>query len=225
MILDAIIISDTHLGSDLCHANQLLDLLYKIRHDEIETDLLILNGDVFDSHDFRRLKKSHWKILSTIRRISDHVRVVWVIGNHDGPVDILSHLLGVEAVEEFHLSTGDKMYLVTHGDKFDEIMSKHPILADWADRIYRLITRWFPKGVSRLIKKSSKTYSRAINTVRARALAEGKKRGFDGTISGHTHHPEITEVENSIYANSGSWTETPTYLSVKDGVIELHKYN
>ena len=226
MIFDAIIISDTHLGSELCCTSHLLDFLNKIKSNELKTNLLILNGDVFDSYDFRRLKKSHWKILSVIRKISGHIQIVWVTGNHDGPVDVLNHLLGVEVVEEFTLTSGTKKFLVTHGDRFDEIMSNHPIISKLADRIYQLITKWFPKGFSRLIKRSSKTYSRAINTVRERAISEAISRGMDGTICGHVHMSELTYKGDVVYCNSGSWTESPcTFITVKDGEIKLDRFD
>ena len=55
---------------------------------------LILNGDVFDSIDFRRLKKSHWKVLSLLRKLSDELEIIWLCGNHDGSAEVVSHLLG-----------------------------------------------------------------------------------------------------------------------------------
>jgi UDP-2,3-diacylglucosamine pyrophosphatase LpxH len=45
------IISDLHLGSDVCRADNILEFLYYL-----ETENLILNGDIFDNMDFRRLK-------------------------------------------------------------------------------------------------------------------------------------------------------------------------
>lgn len=221
MIFEAVVISDIHLGSNLCHADDLLDFLHKIKHKEIKTNLLILNGDVFDSHDFRRLKKSHWKILSLIRKLSNEIRVVWVVGNHDGPAEFLSHILGLEAVDELILKSSNSNILITHGDKFDEIMCKYPMISKLADLSYRFMSRWFPKFFCRIIKKSSKTYTRSINIVKQRAITEAKKRGFSIVLCGHTHHPEISTINNVCYANSGSWTESPTYLTIKDGEIQL----
>lgn len=58
-MLDAVIISDTHLGSENCQARQLTRFLEGILDGELQTQRLVLNGDVFDSIDFRRLKKRH----------------------------------------------------------------------------------------------------------------------------------------------------------------------
>lgn len=72
--LDALIISDIHLGSDNCQAKDLVVFLEQIRCGVIQTSRIILNGDVFDSFDFRRLK-NHWKVLSLIRKLSDHIDI------------------------------------------------------------------------------------------------------------------------------------------------------
>ena len=70
--------------------------LERIADGELRTARLILNGDVFDSIDFRRLNKNHWKVLSLIRKLSDHLEIIWLCGNHDGSAEIVSHLLGVD---------------------------------------------------------------------------------------------------------------------------------
>ncbi len=54
---DAVVISDIHLGSANCQAKALVRFLEQIRHGTLGTRRLVLNGDVFDSIDFRRLKK------------------------------------------------------------------------------------------------------------------------------------------------------------------------
>src|SRR5262249_26248630 len=104
-MLDALVISDIHLGSETCQAKPLVELLQAILDERIATRRLIINGDVFDSIDFRRLKKTHWKVLSQIRHLSDKIDVVWIAGNHDGPAEIVSHLLGVEVCEEYILTS------------------------------------------------------------------------------------------------------------------------
>ena len=46
---DAIIISDIHLGSNVCQSKTLISFLEKIECGEIDTNQLIINGDLFDS--------------------------------------------------------------------------------------------------------------------------------------------------------------------------------
>src|ERR1700722_11098493 len=114
-MLDAVIISDIHLGSDNCRAKEVVRFLERIEENQLHTKRLVLNGDVFDSIDFRRLNKHHWKVLSLIRKLSDEVEIIWLCGNHDGSAEIISHLLGVTVKDEFILESGSRRILVLHG--------------------------------------------------------------------------------------------------------------
>ncbi len=138
-MVDAVVISDTHLGSENCQARQLTKFLESILHGELKTHHLILNGDVFDSIDFRRLKKHHWKVLSLLRKLSDRIEISWINGNHDGPAEIISHLLGVEVRDEMVLESGGRRILFHHGHRFDDFIDNHPILTAIADAVYRLL--------------------------------------------------------------------------------------
>ena len=73
-LVDAVIVSDIHLGSENCQAKAIGELLQKMLDGELRARRLIINGDVFDSIDFRRLKKTHWKVLSLLRHLSDKIR-------------------------------------------------------------------------------------------------------------------------------------------------------
>lgn len=222
-MFDAIILSDLHLGSSLCQADLLLETLEDV-NDET-THLLVLNGDVFDSHDFRRLCKKQWKVLSRIRKISGDIKVVWVAGNHDGPIDLVSQLLGVDAVSEFSFYSHKAKILATHGDRFDSIMRTRPKLADFGTWLYRQMSHMLPKNMVRAAKYQSKIYLRCVDQVKEGALKEANDRGFTGVVCGHTHAPENTYEKGILsgwYANSGSWTDMPcSYLTVKDGIPEL----
>src|SRR5262249_30753855 len=119
-MLDAVILSDIHLGSDSCQAKLVCRMLERLVEGEVRTDRLILNGDVFDSFDFRRLNKSHWKVLSLIRKLSDHLDITWLCGNHDGSAEVVSHLLGIDVRDDFVLESGGRRILVLHGHRFDD---------------------------------------------------------------------------------------------------------
>src|SRR6516165_12739352 len=93
-LLDGIVLSDLHLGSSICQAKSLVKFLESLVEDELTTTRLILNGDVFDSIDFRRLNKNHWRVLSLLRKLSDRIEIIWLCGNHDGSAEFISHLLG-----------------------------------------------------------------------------------------------------------------------------------
>lgn len=67
---DAIIVSDIHLGSDVFQSKKVVEFLRQIEEEKIQTREIIFNGDLFDSWDFRKLKGSHWKVLSKMRHLA-----------------------------------------------------------------------------------------------------------------------------------------------------------
>lgn len=223
---DAVIISDLHLGSGVCQAKALVDFLEGIHHRHIRTQRLILNGDVFDSIDFRRLKKSHWKVLSLLRKLSDEIEVVWVCGNHDGSAEIVSHLLGLEVVDEIVVPSGEKKVLFLHGHQFDQFIDRYPTATRLADGLYRLIQRIDRSHrFAKMAKRRSKTFLRSTEKIRAGAVNRAKELGADVVCCGHTHLPVAFPDDPLPYFNSGCWTETPChYLTLADGVVTLHAY-
>ena len=163
---DAVIISDLHLGSGVCQAKALVDFLETIHLRRLRTKRLILNGDVFDSIDFRRLKKSHWKVLSLLRKLADEIEVIWVCGNHDGTADIVSHLLGLEVVDEIVVPSGDKRVLFLHGHQFDQFIERHPFATRVADNLYRIIQRIDRSHrFAKMAKRRSKTFLRSTEKI------------------------------------------------------------
>jgi len=223
---DAIIISDIHLGADVCQAKQLTHFLEAIHDGVIRTRSLILNGDVFDSIDFRRLKKHHWKVLSLIRKLSDKLDIVWLNGNHDGPSEIVSHLIGVRVQDEMILESGGRNILILHGHVFDEFLDTHPIISSVADWMYRLLQKIDRSHtIAKQAKRSSKTFLRCTAKIEASAREYAAKLGCSAVCCGHTHHSIVSESDAVAYYNSGCWTEKPChYLTVQDGRVELHSY-
>lgn len=225
-MFDAVVISDIHLGSDNCQAKYLVHFLAAVRRGTMRAKQLILNGDMFDSIDFRRLKKHHWGILSEIRKLSDELEVVWINGNHDGPAEIVSHLLGVRCADEFIVESGGKKILFLHGHRFDEFISRYPLVTWIADSIYHFLQRidkshYFAK----LAKKRSKTFLRCAQKIEADALKYAAKKGCDAVCCGHTHLPVANTTGPVAYYNSGCWTEKPChYLAVLNGEVTLCSY-
>ena len=223
---DAVVISDIHLGSDNCQARDLVRFLESVRRGPLHTRRLILNGDVFDSIDFRRLKKHHWGVLSALRKLSDEVPVTWINGNHDGPAEIVSHLLGVTCTDEFAVESGGKRILFLHGHRFDEFISRYPVVTWVADRAYNLLQRidkshYFAK----LAKRKSKIFLRCAAKIEADSVKYAAKHGYDAVCCGHTHHAVANTAGPVAYFNSGCWTEKPChYLTVSRGVVEVHAY-
>jgi UDP-2,3-diacylglucosamine pyrophosphatase LpxH len=224
LMLDAVILSDIHLGSDNCQAKYVCRLLERIVDEEIVTQRLILNGDVFDSIDFRRLSKNHWKVLSLIRKLSDHLDIIWLAGNHDGSAEIVSHLLGVTVMDDYVLESGGQRLLILHGHLFDAFLDNHPVLTWLADSIYHSL-QWIDRThyFAKLAKRGSKTFLRCTRKIEEGALDMARRRHCTSACCGHTHVALAHTDQPIAYYNSGCWTELPChYLTVADGLVRLH---
>lgn len=222
---DAIVISDIHLGSSVCRARPLSDLLKSIESGDLQTRRLIINGDLFDDWDFRKLKKSHWKVLSHIRKISGRSEVVWIRGNHDGPAEVISHLIGVDFLEEYSLESGGVRILFLHGDRFDNFIARRPVLTKLADNIYRMVQRLDRSFyLAKLVKRGSKTFLRCSEKIRDRARQYAGQKGYDAVVCSHVHMEEEDRTGEVWYFNTGCWTDSPcSYLSVASGEVALHR--
>src|ERR1044071_398281 len=121
---DCLVISDLHLGSDVCQAKLLEEFLEWAAQNTRE---LVINGDIFDDLNFKRLTKRHFACLRVIRRNSDRgdFRLIWMRGNHDGPAEIISHIVGVEILDEYVYDSGLIRLLILHGDQFDRFITHY----------------------------------------------------------------------------------------------------
>ena len=78
---DVVIISDLHLGTFGCHANELVQYLRSI-----QPKILILNGDIIDIWQFRKhyFPASHMQVIKEIFGLmTKGTEVIYITGNHD----------------------------------------------------------------------------------------------------------------------------------------------
>jgi UDP-2,3-diacylglucosamine pyrophosphatase LpxH len=150
------------------------------------------------------------------------MKVTWIAGNHCGPANSISHLLGITVQDEYILYSGQKKILVIHGDQFDDFINKHPIITSIADSIYYALQSFTTHSMASYIKRASKTFLRCTKKVKKRSVEYAKKKYCDAICVAHTHFSESDIESCPQYFNSGSWTEIPsTYLMIINGNIEL----
>ncbi len=219
---DCVVISDLHLGSAVCQAKLLEEFLeWAADH----TRELVINGDIFDDLNFNRLTKRHFACLKVIRRNSDRddLRLVWVRGNHDGPADIVSHIVGVEILDEYVYRDDRVELLILHGDQFDTIITDYKLLTDFFCGLFYFIQKWMPHRASRWIRRVSKRFQRNSQLIERRASEYARGRGFRAVTCGHTHMALVSRHDDVLYVNSGTWTEHPPcpFVSVREGQIRL----
>lgn len=226
----SIFISDVHLGTKDCKAEQLNNFL---KHNTCNT--LYLVGDIIDAWKIKqnkwRWKQSHTNV---IRRILGHAkrdtRVVYVLGNHDEFLrPFLQYNLNFGMVEMHnqieHIGADGRHYLVVHGDLFDGITRLAPWISMLGDRAYDFILavnsrfNWIRHrfgigywSLSLYLKQRVKKAVDFIFQFEKNLSAYCKKRGFDGVICGHIHHAEIKDIDGVVYMNDGDWVESCTAL-------------
>jgi UDP-2,3-diacylglucosamine pyrophosphatase LpxH len=230
-----LVLSDLHLGSKGCHAEQLLDVL-----DRELFDRLILNGDTIHNLNLRKLSPRHWLVLDRLRALSRSREVILVRGNHDhdvrpqnngvdgngnghpfGARDVLGALIGVPMLEDYKLEIDGRPYLVLHGDRFDPTLNLM-LISDMAGWCYDMSQK-VNKKLAKWLKKKSKKWGGIVELTRTHSVQYARQHGYIGVITGHTHYPDDLIVEDIHYLNTGCWTEPPcTYAKVDGGKVSLH---
>ena len=79
--VELVVLSDVHLGTYGCHAEELLKYLKSI---QVET--LVLNGDIIDMWNFSKsyFPAAHMNVLRhIIKMLANGTKVYYITGNHD----------------------------------------------------------------------------------------------------------------------------------------------
>ena len=230
-------LSDIHLGSKDCKAEFLLDFL---EHSQIDT--LYLIGDIVDiwamSKQFR-WPKSHNQLFHKLLSLSQtNTRVIYLPGNHDEPAQKYDGMMlgDIEIYREYtHVTADGRKLLLLHGDQFDQEVCFGPLKTWIGDKSYYFIlflNRWYNAcrtklgfdywSLSSFIKSKVKGANDVIERYRKATTRFAAKKGFDGVVCGHIHHPEITEIDGIQYYNDGDWVENCSALTEdRNGQLSL----
>lgn len=226
----AIFISDVHLGTKDCKAEQLNNFLKN--H---SCDTLYLVGDIIDGWKIQqnklRWKQTHTNVIRRVLGASKRgTKVVFIAGNHDEFLrPMIPYGLNFGNVEianqSIHVGLDNKKYLVIHGDLFDGITKLAPWLSFLGDKAYDFVLslnnkfNWIRRkmgfgywSLSQFLKYKVKTAVDFIFDFEKNLARYCKKRGFDGVICGHIHHAEIKEIDGIVYMNDGDWVESCSAL-------------
>lgn len=240
--VDVLVLSDIHLGTMGCRAEELLKYLNSIQPKKV-----ILNGDIVDIWQFskRFWPKSHMRIIKHFTSfLSKGIPVYYVTGNHDELLRKFEGftLGGLSIVNKIVLNLDGKKAWMFHGDVFDVTMQ----YAKWLTRLgsigYDLLiminslVNFFAKmfgkekvSLSKKIKNSVKSAVKFVNSFEQTAADIAISKGYDYVVCGHIHHPEIKEVSNkdgaTVYLNSGDWIESLSALEYHQGKWSIYEYN
>jgi UDP-2,3-diacylglucosamine pyrophosphatase LpxH len=239
--LDICVISDTHLGTSGCRAEELLHYLR-----QVEPARLILNGDIIDAWQFRKsyFPSTHWAVIERILELANTGTIVYYLtGNHDNILRRFDHLdLGnIRLRHQLELRVQGRLYWFFHGDVFDASVLFAPWIArlggkgyDWLIRVNAWINRWRVRfGLPRIsfahrVKKSVKRAVRFIQDFEKMAIQMGVRKNADAVICGHIHQPVIRRVRSEegeiVYMNAGDWVEHMTALECVSGRWSLYRH-
>jgi UDP-2,3-diacylglucosamine pyrophosphatase LpxH len=221
-LYDCLVISDLHLGSDMCQARLLEEFL---EWAVLNTRELVINGDIFDDLNFNRLTKRHFACLKIIRKNSDRddFRLIWIRGNHDGPADIISHIVGVKILDEYVYRNDRIKLLILHGDQFDTFITHYKWLTEISCGVFYFIQKWMPHRAARWVRRITKRWQRNSQLVERRAVEYARGKGIAFVTCGHTHLPMTSETDGVRYFNTGTWIEAPPcpFVSVRGDEVRV----
>lgn len=128
--LPLVVISDTHLGTYGCRAEELYRYLKSIK-----PETLVLNGDIIDIWQFRKryFPKAHLKVLKQIISMaSKGTKVYYLTGNHDEALRRFSDftLGNITLADKLILDLPDGKAWIFHGDIFDASIQNAKWLAN-----------------------------------------------------------------------------------------------
>lgn len=221
-------LSDIHLGTRACQAENLLAFLR-----EHEADTIYLVGDIIDFWALNRgiyWPAAHNTFVQKILKQARHdVRVIFIPGNHDEAVREYagSHFGNVRIEREaIHETADGRRLLLVHGDEFDQIARCHRWIAVLGDISYNLLVRiniwlsWARRKLRRsgywslagYAKKRIKGALEFIYGFESAVARYARQAGVDGVVCGHIHSAVIKEVEGITYINCGDWVDSCTAI-------------
>ena len=240
--LEVCVISDIHLGTFGCQANEVLNYLRSI-----QPNTLILNGDIIDIWQFskRFFPASHMAVIKEIFNMaSKGTKVVYITGNHDEALrkyadfEMGNILLTDKIVFEIN---GEKNW-VFHGDVFDrttkgsakiiaklggygyDLIIMLNSLFNWISRLFGREKLSFSKKVKNGVKQAVSWIGNFEQTAAELAI----ENGYQYVLCGHIHQPQqrviSTEKGTVTYLNSGDWVENLTALEYNKKKWRLFHY-
>lgn len=227
MKIDALFISDVHLGSKGSNDEELLLVLK-----EYQPEYLFLVGDIIDGWLLKkkfRWSQSHTNILRKILSLTKNgTKVIYIPGNHDEfmrEYDTLS-FGNIEVHNEYVWNNT----LITHGDLYDGVVKLKwlGVLGahgyDMAITIDRFLKSLGMKtSLSKYLKNKVKEAVKFITKFESELVRQAKKNNCDTVIVGHIHHPDNKIINGVRYLNCGDWIENNSYIIYHNNAYNLIK--
>ena len=230
--IDALFISDVHLGTRGSNPDALLEVLKSYNPAS-----LYIVGDFIDGWMLK--KKHYWtqSMTNVVRKILSYSKkgtaVYYITGNHDDflrEYDFLD-FGNIKVVDEILI--GDTW--IVHGDLYDAVVKYNKWLAVLGSVGYDLSISlnkriaWFrrllglqPKSFSKWLKSKVKHAVSFVTQFEETLVKETINRDCRTVICGHIHTPADLMINGVRYINTGDWVESLSYVTLNQGVYQLH---
>jgi UDP-2,3-diacylglucosamine pyrophosphatase LpxH len=219
--VNTVLFSDVHLGSPNARAYDLLKTLQDYRFKR-----LIINGDMFEDLNFKRLTSTHWELLEHIGKLSRRdVEVVWIEGNHDAKfIEFMSLMIGIPAHLEYEWEVNGRKFVALHGHQFDGFLTKKAVLGRLCASFYTWLQGMLSSSLFDLLAlRIADKWLRATEQITRLAIDHAVAERRDVIVCGHTHFVHNIKEQGVEYFNSGCWNNTPSSLFIvqNDGSSQL----
>lgn len=229
-------LSDIHLGSRFCQVEPLLELLNRCLPQKI-----YLVGDVVDNR--RMSRRIRWtpaynRLIARLFELGvSGTEIYYTPGNHDTFLRGFAEDYRLVKIQDsfVHQCADGKRLAVLHGDQFDMVEGSMQWLSCVGslayegllgiDRSVNAVLKLFGNRslpISRSLKLWAKSIVQQKSGFHDQLCAFARKEDCEGVVCGHIHKPEITQIEEIMYLNTGDWIEhCSAIVEWPDGRLQL----
>ena len=227
MKIQALFISDVHLGSKGSNATQVLEVLK-----QYQPETLFLVGDIIDGWLLKRKfrwPQSHTNVIRKIMSYSKNgTKVIYIPGNHDEFMrDYLDLHFGNIGVHNEYIY---KNTYITHGDLYDGVVKLKwlgilgSVGYDMAISIDRRLKSWgYKRSLSKYLKNKVKEAVKFMTSFEEEIVRQGIKHNCDTVMCGHIHHPDDKIINGVRYLNTGDFIENNSYIIYNNNEFTVFK--
>lgn len=233
------VLSDAHLGVAPVEQERLLWSF--LEYCRTHAGAVVLNGDLFEfwfewGHVVPQVGV---RLLAAVAAITERgIPVLWVKGNHDcWGGDVLRSQSGATYIDgpwegslagwHAHVGHGDGLRpRLDAGYRRLRAVIRHP----WSVRAFRWLHPEWGTALARATSHTSRNLRPGDGGEGLRAVAHdllAADRSLDLVVFGHTHIAQLERKshETGIYANPGSWMDTPSVLEITPERVALCRWD
>jgi len=204
------------------------------------TELLVLNGDIFDLWFAWNevIIRGYFSFLCKLSQLRNSgCKIVFIAGNHDFWFNgFLEKELAIEVYSDnYSCEIQGKKILFNHGDLYTANDLRYKVFRSairnpFIMSFFKILHPDLSLKIGMLLSRSSR--DRKV----PKALQKAKERGlenfanqmmgkYDFVILGHSHNPKIVEFDDGTYGNCGDWIKNRSYLELIDGKLVLRRFD